>query len=314
MESSDSEVNLTKGDESLVNILDDLLQDDNNVVSNESNLSEEVITLPNGRLKGNFCSELVFNLNKRKLTELEVSVLEKGLGFAPTPFAINEAKMRTDFENFARKMRCKWHFRNNLTENFSEVPAFRNKSKWKPSLEVVVSRLESELFALLPGTNYELNLIKAEWVAMKKLADDKSIIIKPADKGSGVVVWGREDYIAESRNHLEDADVYKDCSFDDNLLINLTEQSNRFFKDLNVRKFINHKELKYLLYDFKKSANLGKLYFLPKIHKRLENVPGRPVISNCGTHTEKVSEFLDHHLKSVMQAGKSYIRDSAHFI
>ena len=71
---------------------------------------------------------------------------------------------------------------------------------------------------------------------MKTLADDKSIIIKPADKGSGVVVWGREDYIAESRNHLEDADVYKDCSFDDNLLINLTEQSNRFFKDLNARK------------------------------------------------------------------------------
>ena len=60
--------------------------------------------------------------------------------------------------------------------------------------------------------------------------------------------------------------------------------------------------------------NLGKLYFLPKIHTRLENVPWRPVISNCGTPTEKVSEFLDHHLKPVMQAGKSYIRDSAHFI
>ena len=148
MESSDSDVHLTKSDESLVNILDDLLQDDNNVVSNESNLSEEVLTLPNGRLNGKFCSELVFNLSKRKLTEFEVSVLEKGLGFAPTPFAINEAKMKTDFENCARKMRCKWHFRNNVTENFSEVPAFRTKSKWQPpkgspSLEVFLSRLES---------------------------------------------------------------------------------------------------------------------------------------------------------------------------
>ena len=42
-----------------------------------------------------------------------------------------------------------------------------------------------------------------------------------------------------------------------------------------------------------KATNLGKLYLLLKIHKRLENVPGRPVISNCGTPAEKVSEFLD---------------------
>ena len=53
------------------------------------------------------------------------------------------------------------------------------------------------------------------------------------------------------------------------------------------------------------ACNLGNLYLLPKIHKRLSNVPGRPVISNCGTPTEKVSEFLDHHLKPIMQNGLS---------
>ena len=42
---------------------------------------------------------------------------------------------------------------------------------------------------------------------------------------------------------------------------------------------------------------LGKFYLLPKINKRLENVPGRPVISNCGTATEKISEFLDFHVQ-----------------
>ena len=52
------------------------------------------------------------------------------------------------------------------------------------------------------------------------------------------------------------------------------------------------------------------MYLLPKIHKRLFDVPGRPVISNCGTTTEKVSEFLDHHLKPVMQSGRSYIKDT----
>ena len=44
------------------------------------------------------------------------------------------------------------------------------------------------------------------------------------------------------------------------------------------------------------------MYLLPKIHKRLDNVPGRPVISNCGTPTEKASGFLDHHLQPIMKS------------
>ena len=42
-------------------------------------------------------------------------------------------------------------------------------------------------------------------------------------------------------------------------------------------------------------------------------VPGRPVIYNCGTSTEKASEFLDHHLQPILRAGKSYIQDTGHF-
>ena len=35
---------------------------------------------------------------------------------------------------------------------------------------------------------------------------------------------------------------------------------------------------------------------------------------NCGTPTEKVSEFLDHHLKPVMQEGRSCIKDTGNFL
>ena len=42
------------------------------------------------------------------------------------------------------------------------------------------------------------------------------------------------------------------------------------------------------------------MYLSPKMHKRLSDVPGRTVISNCGMPTEKVSELLDYHLKPVM--------------
>ena len=43
-------------------------------------------------------------------------------------------------------------------------------------------------------------------------------------------------------------------------------------------------------------------------------MPGRPVISNCGTPTEKVSEFLDHCLQRLMKEGKSYIKYTADFL
>ena len=59
------------------------------------------------RLKGYFCSDTVFNLSKKVLHEIEIQVLEKGLGFVPTPNSINEEDLRRDFGEFSRKMRCK---------------------------------------------------------------------------------------------------------------------------------------------------------------------------------------------------------------
>ena len=43
---------------------------------------------------------------------------------------------------------------------------------------------------------------------MRNLAEDHLIIIKPADKGSCVVVWGGEDYLAEGYKQLSDNSSY----------------------------------------------------------------------------------------------------------
>ena len=58
-------------------------------------------------------------------------------------------------------------------------------------------------------------------------------------------------------------------------------------------------------YEKKKVCDLGKMFLLPKLHKRLSNLLGWPVISDCEMPNEKVSECLDNHLKPVMQNGKS---------
>ena len=76
--------------------------------------------------------------------------------------------------------------------------------------------------------------------------------------------------------------------------------SNQLVQNLKSKGKISDKQLKYFTYKYKKVSNL-----LPKIHKRLHNVPGRPVILNCGTPPEKASEVLDYHLKLIMQRMKS---------
>ena len=62
------------------------------------------------------------------------------------------------------------------------------------------------------------------------------------------------------------------------------------------------------------NPRLDRFYLLPKIHKRLSSVPGRPVISNCGYYTENISAFLDYHLKPLAKTVKSFIKDTNHFL
>ena len=44
------------------------------------------------------------------------------------------------------------------------------------------------------------------------------------------------------------------------------------------------------------------------------DIPGRPMISNCGFYTENISAFLDHQLKHIVMQVKSYIKDTIDFL
>ena len=172
--------------------------------------------------------------------------------------------------------------------------AFSTKSTWNPPkghpcLEVFLSQVENEFFQITKQDLRYSNSSKEEWRALRSLADDASIVIKKADKGSCVVVWDRNDYVLEAEKQLNDPSVYRDVSNGENILPKLSEASNKMFSSLRRKGFITEKQLKYFTYEYKKATNFGKLYLLPKIHKRLLDVPRRPVIPNCSTPTEKCS-------------------------
>ena len=93
----------------------------------------------NDRISRYFCSEV--------LTDTERKVVEKGLDYAPIQNKINEPELRRDFEEFCRRVRLTWHFRNESTPYFKETPVFPPKSTWKPpkghpNLEVFLSQIE----------------------------------------------------------------------------------------------------------------------------------------------------------------------------
>ena len=51
---------------------------------------------------------------------------------------------------------------------------------------------------------------------------------------------------------------------------------------------------------------------LPKIHKK--DIPGRPICSSNGHPTERISQFVDHHIRKYVSELPSYVRDTQHFI
>ena len=126
---------------------------------------------------------------------------------------------------------------------------------------------------------------------MYSLKNDNTIVIKGADKGSAVVVWDREDYLKEAHKQLSDEKVYEEVTNDPSSL------ESTIFTALNKIRARGDLSADNLEYFFNKDPKFARFYLLPKIHKRLHNVPGRPVISNCGYYTENISSFLDYHLK-----------------
>ena len=94
----------------------------------------------------------------------------------------------------------------------------------------------------------------------------------------------------------------------------LTQQIAEMVND-RIRKllgdgYIDDKTLDYLLVN--STPRAGRFYLLPKIHKK--GCPRRPVVSGCGTCTERVSEFVDFHIKPLVPEIPSYIKDTKHFL
>ncbi|XP_066447099.1 uncharacterized protein [Eleutherodactylus coqui] len=150
---------------------------------------------------------------------------------------------------------------------------------------------------------------KDEWLAVKNLSKNQSVIIKPADKGGAVVVMDRFKYLNEIRRQLNDVSTYEKLRQDPTLRFQM--QLRVLINEAINQAIIDQQLADYLLIEYPITPTI---YVLPKIHKDLANPPGRPIISGRESLFSNISRFLDRVLRPFAIRGLSYIRDTSDFL
>ena len=129
-------------------------------------------------LEGKFVSSNVINLSRKNLSEAKISLLSKDLKFVPTANKIDRAKLKTQLEEYGRKLRFMWHFRND--EKLFPYEKFRPESTFNPRnkdtvTETYLSSLEERLWDIDISSKTFNNLTKEERNALYNLKDDPTI-------------------------------------------------------------------------------------------------------------------------------------------
>ena len=114
--------------------------------------------------------------------------------------------------------------------------------------------------------------------ALKQLKLEKNQMVLTADKGVGMVVMNRHDYIRKAWALLDDTNTYNPITSDPT-----TKLNNRLINILKMMKGEGNIDENICKKVYPTGASAPKFYGLPKIHK--EDVPLRPIVSSIGSVT-----------------------------
>uniref|UniRef100_A0A3P9Q3R0 Uncharacterized protein n=1 Tax=Poecilia reticulata TaxID=8081 RepID=A0A3P9Q3R0_POERE len=141
----------------------------------------------------------------------------------------------------------------------------------------------------------EPNLTEAEFSALAELIDNHEIVIKPADKGSAIVILDRRQYLWECYRQLSDPNYYLKLSKP--IYLETLQIVAKILNRLHKNKFISAKQKSYLLGPLEPRPRL--FYVLPKVHKEpfkwsvpFKVPPGRPIVSDCSSETYGTIYFI----------------------
>lgn len=132
-------------------------------------------------------------------------------------------------------------------------------------------------------------------------------MIRPADKGGGIVVLSQEQYKTEMNRILEDKNTYQVLKSDPSRQFKAELESVIVYgKD---KELLNKHEEKYLV---PTASRIPVIYYLPKIHKDKINPPGRPIVSGIESLTSRLGEYIDIHIQPLVRNTQAFLQDTKH--
>ena len=157
-----------------------------------------------------------------------------------------------------------------------------------------------------------LNIPKEEMDALKALSNDKSIVILKPNKGSGVVILDKTDYVNKMNNILDNETKFQKISDVNGYDIarNLEQKLRKYLLAIKKKGVISQEVYSKL---YPNGSTVCMIYGLPKIHK--ENLPLRPVLSAIGTHNYNLAKYLTDIITPVSNSKNCYsAKDTFDFI
>ena len=258
----------------------------------------------------------IFNLSRVSFTSAELSILAKGLSFVPTTF-LDPVEIKKEVLQFLRKVRLKVFFSGALDQDTPTNIGLSNKSTFCPPSNLMPPQVLAFENIILQQVDVvankkmycKYNCNKEEFLALRSLSDRQDIVVKPADKGGGIVVLDTQAYDGEVLRQLNNHTHYRLLPSDPTA--RLAQQILELTKNALEEGWIGEKEFAFLN---KKDPRMPVFYALPKVHKGLSNPPGRPIVSACGSLMEPLAKFVDIFLKPFVPLTKAFVKDTMDMI
>lgn len=150
------------------------------------------------------------NISDRQISDSEKSLLLRGLKFCPTPNMPDPGLLQCDLDALHRRLRLINNFKfdndDETTTTPNTVPVDNDNLPGPSNLEAyIASNLVNYNNRPVYRRPNKQNLSPEETKAIRALSGDKSIVIKPADKGAAVVIMNRLEYLKEGYRQLSDS-------------------------------------------------------------------------------------------------------------
>ena len=243
---------------------------------------------------------VVFNESKMNLTDNMVKVLNKVLKFAITPLRLDITQVLTEFKRFERTMVWQEFSYGRNSEEPYKPPLFKQKKSNFPrnhrspkGLQDYLTSVKSEL--LDPKSRHQAKsyLTEGEKEALKQLVRlprDRTIVIRPCDKGAGIIIIDFKVYIRVCQNHLESTTNTGDKYYvkaDTKTLREARDKMENIVKEGFDNEILNKEEYTAMLPG--EDEKPGRFYATFKVHKDYTDgtaPPERAIVSGSGTFRE----------------------------